>query len=138
MFGYILWCDAASTHAIIWCEDQGDLVFFRNSSDNTLHLQKGDSVTFDLIVQEGLRYASNLRTVSQLALVELAEHLQDQVQTQGRTAIAPVAEITPDTADTGKTCPRDAGEGNNVLEFPHTSDGEKAAQSPEPLQKYSQ
>jgi hypothetical protein len=62
MFGVVLWSDAAARKAVIWCEDQGELAFY-TPGEGSIHdapvLDAGDLISFDMIIQQNVRKASN-------------------------------------------------------------------------------
>jgi len=89
MFGYILWSDPAMTQAIIWSEDQGDLVFFQGIIGEVSRLRKGDCVTFSLEMRDGRRYANDLLKAEQTLEVELADNLQRCAQAACQEEAAP-------------------------------------------------
>lgn len=64
MFGVVLWSDPTDRKAVIWCEDQGDLAFYRHAdATQSLTLEAGDWVQFDLEVQRKQRFACNPRLI---------------------------------------------------------------------------
>ncbi len=83
MLGVVLWSDNTDNKAVIWCEDHGDLAFFNGGDDacfDTVDLDAGDLVQFDLQQEKHLRYAHNPKRIEQGAYVGLAEQLQDVAQ----------------------------------------------------------
>ncbi len=65
MFGVVLWSDTAENKAVIWCDDHGDLAFYRQGEDEgSLALDAGDLVRFDMTVDREFRYAHNPRLVA--------------------------------------------------------------------------
>lgn len=86
MFGVVLWSDAQEKKAVIWCEDHGDLAFYRQSGDSVdVTLDAGDWVQFDLTTERHLRFAHNPRLISE----GLCEGLSDVLE-----SAAPGAEPT--------------------------------------------
>lgn len=66
MFGVVLWSDPEENKAVIWCEDHGDLAFYRqNEGDIAVPLDAGDWVQFDLSTDRHLRFAHNPRLISE-------------------------------------------------------------------------
>ncbi|SLN36186.1 hypothetical protein TRL7639_01739 [Falsiruegeria litorea R37] len=64
MFGVVLWSDPTDRKAVIWCEDQGDLAFYRHTDvTQNLTLEAGDWVQFDLEMQRQQRFACNPRLI---------------------------------------------------------------------------
>ena len=63
MIGVILWRDVADSKSVIWCEDQGDLVFFDGLNDSVqpeVLLDVGDVVRFEVAVARNARLAKNV------------------------------------------------------------------------------
>ena len=64
MFGVVLWSDPADRKAVIWCEDQGDLAFYRHSDvTQNLTLEAGDWVQFELQEHRQQRFVCNPRLI---------------------------------------------------------------------------
>lgn len=64
MFGVVLWSDASSGKAVIWCEDHGDLAFYHEDDrSGDLHLGTGDLVEFDLTTEREFRFVRNPQLV---------------------------------------------------------------------------
>jgi len=64
MFGVVLWSDEQENKAVIWCEDHGDLAFYKKSEgDDQVALDAGDWVQFDMTMDRHLRFACNPRLV---------------------------------------------------------------------------
>lgn len=60
MFGVVLWSDNNLNQAVIWCEDHGDLAFFkagRECGSGPEDMQAGDLVSFELVAGNPLRLA---------------------------------------------------------------------------------
>ena len=76
MFGVVLWSDDQENKAVIWCEDHGDLAFYRKSdSDDHVTLDAGDWVQFDMTMDRHLRFARNPRLIHDGAYPEIADTL---------------------------------------------------------------
>ncbi|UWQ93485.1 hypothetical protein QEZ52_13770 [Aliisedimentitalea scapharcae] len=76
MFGVVLWSDTDERKAVIWCEDHGDLAFYKqNDQEPELPLDAGDWVQFDLTMERHMRYAHNPRLVSEGLCSGLADVL---------------------------------------------------------------
>lgn len=76
MYGVILWCDAQENKAVIWCEDHGDLAFYRQPENaDEVALDAGDWVQFDMTTDRHLRFAHNPRLVSEGVSPGLADVL---------------------------------------------------------------
>lgn len=101
MFGVVLWSDTDERKAVIWCEDHGDLAFYKQSEhEEQLPLDAGDWVQFDMTMDRDMRYAHNPRLVSEGVCHGLADALGDagvqQVKKQPETRAARnTAEIIP-------------------------------------------
>jgi len=78
MFGVILWSDPDREKAVIWCEDHGQLAFYNDHSASILPYayDVGDLVEFNVEELDDLRYASDLRLVSQHEYPTLAAALK--------------------------------------------------------------
>ncbi|GAB5436260.1 MAG: hypothetical protein FalmKO_13850 [Falsiruegeria mediterranea] len=64
MFGVVLWSNPVDRKAVIWCEDQGDLAFYRHTDETqNLSLEAGDWVQFELETQRKQRFACNPRLI---------------------------------------------------------------------------
>ncbi|MFT5342537.1 MAG: hypothetical protein ACI9BH_001751 [Paracoccaceae bacterium] len=76
MFGVVLWSDAQENKAVIWCEDHGDLAFYRQpeNADNVA-LDAGDWVQFNMTADRHLRFAHNPKLVFEGAYPDLADAL---------------------------------------------------------------
>jgi hypothetical protein len=78
MYGVVLWCDAQENKAVIWCEDHGDLAFYRQPENAIeVSLDAGDWVQFDMTTDRHLRFAHNPRLVSEGVSPGLADVLAD-------------------------------------------------------------
>ncbi len=76
MYGVVLWCDASENKAVIWCEDQGDLAFYKKAENaDQVALDAGDWVQFDMTMERHLRFACNPRLVCEDAYRGLADRL---------------------------------------------------------------
>lgn len=67
MIGIVLWSDPVVAKAVFWCEDQGDLAYFRSKDPQNSPasaLTAGDMVCFDVSTDEKMRLASNPRLIS--------------------------------------------------------------------------
>ncbi len=73
MFGVVLWSDEQEQKAVIWCEDHGDLAFYRNTDeDNTCDLDAGDWVHFDMTMERSQRFAHNPKLIHEGVYPDLA------------------------------------------------------------------
>ena len=78
MLGVILWNDPETDRAVIWCEDQGQLAFYRPDLSKPKlsdELTVGDLVQFDLRQDETLRYAHNVHLVAGNHYKDIADNL---------------------------------------------------------------
>ena len=76
MFGVVLWSDEQEQKAVIWCEDHGDLAFYRKSTDACkFEMDAGDWVQFDMTLERHQRLAHNPQLVSEGVYPELADAL---------------------------------------------------------------
>ncbi len=76
MFGVVLWSDTQENKAVIWCEDQGDLAFYRQPGEGEgVTLDAGDLVQFDMTVDRHFRFAHNPRLVAEGYHPGLADEL---------------------------------------------------------------
>ncbi|MEO0379398.1 MAG: hypothetical protein AAF252_03960 [Pseudomonadota bacterium] len=109
MIGIILWSDAAEGKAVIWCEDQGDLAYYSESSPTAMYdsfFDVGDVVEFDFTTQRNTRLASNPRWVKQNASTTLNDGLrampmmEEHVVSTTAKVIPFRAEPTPQVAHT--------------------------------------
>lgn len=81
MLGIILWSDVEDKKAVIWCEDQGDLVFLQDGPellDQADFFDAGDLVLFDLGTDNTRRVALNPRVIQHKAAASLPHELRAQ------------------------------------------------------------
>ena len=91
MFGVVLWCDALVSRAVIWCEDHGDLAYFRRADTvEPVQIDAGDWVQFDVTTGCDMRYAHNPRLVAEGVFAGLADNLKG-VNVAGRPTAGPPA-----------------------------------------------
>ena len=55
MYGVVLWRDQRGDRTLIWCEDHGNLAFFKAKDARTQALRSGDLVRFDMTEESDLR-----------------------------------------------------------------------------------
>ncbi|MBV1896151.1 MAG: hypothetical protein KUG70_06810 [Rhodobacteraceae bacterium] len=114
MYGVILWCDAQENKAVIWCEDHGDLAFYRKTElEVDLTLDAGDWVQFEVTTERHLNIAHNPRLISQGVAVDLASVLTSAASTNDQLVHSRTsAEIIPfapmQNSQIGETNPRPA------------------------------
>jgi len=76
MFGVVLWSDTQENKAVIWCEDQGDLAFYRQPGEGEgISLDAGDLVQFEMTVDRHFRFVHNPRLVAEGYHTGLADEL---------------------------------------------------------------
>ena len=76
MFGVVLWSDRQENQAVIWCEDHGDLAFYRNGDlCGDVTLDAGDWVQFDLTTDQQHRLAQNPRLIAEGLYPDIADKL---------------------------------------------------------------
>lgn len=106
MFGVVLWSDTQAKSAVIWCEDHGDLAFYKTSEPvQAAQFDAGDWVQFDVALERQQRLAVNPRLVAEGLYPELADQLSTATpenRTQGgaragRVSVKPrrTAEVIP-------------------------------------------
>ena len=103
MFGVVLWSDTQAQSAVIWCEDHGDLAFYRETQPMApVTLDAGDWVQFDVSLDNKQRKASNPRLVAEGVYPDLADRLTSAApvrpaRVQPRAAPAPrrTADVIP-------------------------------------------
>ncbi|WP_293576251.1 hypothetical protein [Phaeobacter sp.] len=95
MIGVIIWVDTRLRQAMIWCEDQGDLAYFRwSDADDYTHLRKGDAVSFSIAVQGSLRLAEDLSLIEEAQSPTLSARLSPGQFVAGAT-MGPTAPTWP-------------------------------------------
>ena len=83
MYGVVLWSDTEDQKAVIWCEDHGDLAFYRQPRDGqSVMLDAGDWIQFDMTMERHLRYAHNPRLVADGVFPDLADAVGEAGQAQ--------------------------------------------------------
>lgn len=77
MFGVVLWADPVDRKAVIWCEDHGDLAYFKGSlhEGDFPEIDSGDLVQFELQRERSVRLALNPRLVAEGQFPSLADSL---------------------------------------------------------------
>lgn len=76
MYGIVLWSDRSERQAVIWCEDQGDLAYCRQTAEHGAgSIHAGDWVQFDITQTSRQRYAHNPRLVVEGGVNPLADCL---------------------------------------------------------------
>ncbi len=76
MYGVVLWSNPSENKAVIWCEDHGDLAFYRgNDAGAHVAFDAGDLIQFEISQETSLRYAHNARLVGERMYDGLADKL---------------------------------------------------------------
>ena len=76
MLGVVIWSDESSKKAVIWCEDHGDLAFYKEQdADEVIMLGAGDLVEFEVTMERQFRYVKNPQLVSDSYSSGLADAL---------------------------------------------------------------
>ena len=88
MFGVVLWSNSDERKAVIWCEDHGDLAYYRQPENGEqMALDAGDWVQFDMTTDRHLRFAHNPRLIAGGGSEGLADALMEEAsQAPGSTA----------------------------------------------------
>ena len=77
MYGLVLWSDPEHRQAVIWCEDHGDLAFFRADPDRDNHaLRAGDLISCVPERSGGLRLVRAFELVTAGHRPDLGEALR--------------------------------------------------------------
>lgn len=96
MFGVVIWSDLDEGKAVIWCEDHGDLAFYRQENLNCIvEMDPGDLVQFDLKLDRSQRIACNPRLIAEGVYDGLSGQLSSARASslgEGHAATAPGAE----------------------------------------------
>ncbi|MEB8386173.1 hypothetical protein OO012_02935 [Rhodobacteraceae bacterium KMM 6894] len=91
MYGVVLWSDCVENRAVIWCEDHGDLAFFRGEADGIMALTAGDLVEFDVCDGGEMRLAGAPRLISRKSFPTLGQELK---KAGARMGVLPEADGT--------------------------------------------
>lgn len=76
MFGVVLWSNSQEQKAVIWCEDHGDLAFYRQPDDaEQIALDPGDWVQFEMTTDQKMRRVHNPRLIAEGLFPDIAETL---------------------------------------------------------------
>lgn len=81
MYGVVIWSDRSADRAVIWCEDHGDLAYYRGdrdgaAADRAETMEAGDLVQFDVAPGREMRLARRPRLVVQDSHPTLAGDLR--------------------------------------------------------------
>ncbi|MEP5731987.1 MAG: hypothetical protein ABJL67_21720 [Sulfitobacter sp.] len=80
MIGVVLWSDIDDQKAVFWCEDHGDLAYYDGTLDpteETIPMNEGDMVEFDITLERKIRRAHKARLVEQRVCDGLQDHLRN-------------------------------------------------------------
>src|SRR6056297_3859046 len=83
MYGVVLWSDRDQDHAVIWCEDHGDLAFYRGGGTSAIEgdpIDPGDLVQFEVSEDREMRRAIRPRLVAEDTHPTLATDLKRAVR----------------------------------------------------------
>lgn len=64
MYGVVLWADQRQNRAVIWCEDHGDLAYYKGAAGGDAALAPGDLVEFNLRSVGQMRFADAPRLIT--------------------------------------------------------------------------
>lgn len=117
MIGVVLWSDHDDRKAVIWCEDQGDLAFLSDTSNDHIERARfynvGDVVSFELTFEKNMRLAVNPMLVSGFQRADLASRLRD---------VAERCEMTQKSETSGQ-----------ILPFPKSASARRRADLQKPV-----
>lgn len=105
MFGVVLWSNEQARKAVIWCEDHGDLAYYRTQdNDNSVALTPGDWVEFDVVLSGTQRIAYAPTLINGGSFENLSERLVSFARTasKGRPSLT---DKTPPVSEMGKIEP---------------------------------
>lgn len=80
MIGVVVWSSAAKLKAVIWCEDQGALAYLHGADQvigDAGWPEAGDLVELESELRNDLRYAFNVRMVTERKFKELPGLLRE-------------------------------------------------------------
>jgi len=86
MYGVVLWNDCNLDRAVIWCEDHGDLAFYKGDGTGkplAAGMRAGDLVSFDLCEGGEMRLAREPRLVAQDSHPSLSLSLKEAGRAMG-------------------------------------------------------
>ena len=76
MYGVVLWADQRQNLAVIWCEDHGDLAYYRGAVGGDTALAAGDLVEFNLRNVGQMRLADEPRLITRRSHPTLSSELR--------------------------------------------------------------
>lgn len=76
MYGVVLWADQRQNRAVIWCEDHGDLAYYRGAVGGDAALAPGDLVEFNLRNVGHMRLADEPRLITRRSHPTLSSDLR--------------------------------------------------------------
>jgi len=80
MYGVVLWSDETKNRAVIWCDDHGDLAFYRRDArarEAKMPFKAGDLIQFDLKEATAMRIVSRPRVVERESYPNLTDDLRE-------------------------------------------------------------
>jgi len=85
MHGVVLWSDTAKNQAVIWCDDHGDLAFYKSPERDRefMAFHAGDLVEFQVEDTGALRIASCPRVVAKESYPSLTTDLRQAGEAMG-------------------------------------------------------
>lgn len=98
MIGLILWSDSLDREAVIWCEDQKELAYYRDDQNNQpegAFLEVGDFVQFELDTGSKGRRAKSVTRIQHTAGTGLADQLMNFKDPQTHHIASQTAEVVP-------------------------------------------
>ena len=114
MIGVVVWSDRSKNRAVIWCEDHGDLAFYRTDSRNAPPLRDGDYVTFEVESDGQLRHARDLVLLEEETHPALASFLAETVGADTFVSQLATTYVEPQAPKMGEVVP-----------FPQNTSGKK-------------
>lgn len=76
MYGVVLWTDQRENRAVIWCEDHGELAYYRGAAGGDAAMCAGDLVEFDVSEGDDMRLADLPRLVTRRSHPTLCANLK--------------------------------------------------------------
>lgn len=105
MIGVVVWSDRSKNRAVIWCEDQGDLAFYRTDSQDAPDLRDGDCVTFKVEQDGELRHAKDLTLLEEETHPALSTYLADVGRPDTAVSFPATTYVAPPVPKMGEIVP---------------------------------
>ncbi|WP_138934188.1 hypothetical protein [Roseovarius arcticus] len=96
MYGVVLWSDQRQNRAVIWCEDHGDLAYYKGDVGGDSAMAAGDLVEFDLHEAADMRLADMPRLITQRSHPTLSSDLR---KAGARMGVVPSGSPAPANSD---------------------------------------